>query len=76
MQRPLVLMLDDLHWADGPTLLMLKYLLVYPSAAAGRRHVSLHRGVAGQPLWELLSELRRQPGIDRVELTGLELADA
>ena len=31
VQRPLALMLDDLHWADGPTLLMLKYLLVIRS---------------------------------------------
>ena len=74
VQRPLVLMLDDLHWADGPTLLMLKYLLVYPQMPA--LVVGTYRStevLRGSPLWELLSELQRQPGVDRVELTGLEL---
>jgi class 3 adenylate cyclase/tetratricopeptide (TPR) repeat protein len=76
VQRPLVLMLDDLHWADGPTLLMLKYLLVYPQMPA--LVVGTYRStevLRGSPLWELLSELQRQPGVDRVELTGLEPAD-
>jgi class 3 adenylate cyclase/tetratricopeptide (TPR) repeat protein len=76
VQRPLVLMLDDLHWADGPTLLMLKYLLVYPQMPA--LVVGTYRStevLRGSPLWELLSELQRQPGVDRVELDGLDPAD-
>ncbi len=76
VQRPLALMLDDLHWADGPTLLMLKYLLVYPQLPA--LVVGTYRStevLRGSPLWELLSELQRQPGVDRVELSGLALDD-
>ena len=76
VQRPLALMLDDLHWADGPTLLMLKYLLVYPQLPA--LVVGTYRStevLRGSPLWELLSELQRQPGVDRVELSGLALTD-
>jgi class 3 adenylate cyclase len=73
LQRPLTLMLDDLQWADRPTLLMLKYLLVYPQmpalVVATYRSTEVSRG---HPLSELLTELQRRPGIEHIELSGLQ----
>jgi class 3 adenylate cyclase/tetratricopeptide (TPR) repeat protein len=74
VQRPLALMLDDLQWADRPTLLMLKYLLVYPQMPA--LVVGTYRSTEvsrGHPLCELLTELQRQPGLEQIELWGLAL---
>src|SRR6185312_4482089 len=72
--RPLTLMLDDLQWADRPTLLMLKYLLINPEpmpalVIATYRSTEISRA---QPLAELLVELRREAGIEQIELEGLE----
>lgn len=77
LQRPLVLVLDDLQWADKPTLLMLKYVLVTPDAAPALvlgtyRSTELSRRV---PLAELLAELRRESGIEHIELSGLGASD-
>ncbi|HYZ80266.1 MAG TPA: AAA family ATPase [Solirubrobacteraceae bacterium] len=74
LQRPLALMLDDLQWADRPTLLMLKYLLLNPEPI-GALVVGTYRSTEvarAQPLAELLLELRREPGVEQIELTGLE----
>ena len=74
---PLVLVLDDLHWADRPTLLMLQFLAgrlvgsrllvigTYRDVELDRRH----------PLAEALAILRRDPGFERVLLRGLSAED-
>jgi class 3 adenylate cyclase len=74
---PLVLVLDDLHWADRPTLLMLQHLArrlagsrllvigTYRDMELDRRH----------PLSEILTALRRDPGFERVLLRGLTAED-
>ena len=76
LQRPLALMLDDLQWADRPTLLMLKYLLVYPQmpvlVVGTYRSTEVSRG---HPLSDLLTELQRQPGLEHIELSGLRPDD-
>jgi tetratricopeptide (TPR) repeat protein len=72
LQRPLVLVLDDLQWADRPTLLLLKYLLVYPQLPA--LVVGTYRSSEApreHPLSELVTELRRRPGFEHIELSGL-----
>lgn len=70
---PIVLVLDDLHWADKPSLLMLQHLArearqtrllivgTYRDVDLDRRH----------PLSEMLAELRRERLYDRVRLSGL-----
>jgi class 3 adenylate cyclase/tetratricopeptide (TPR) repeat protein len=74
LQRPLALVLDDLQWADRPTLLMLKYLLINPDPPPALV-VGTYRSTEvarAQPLAELLLELRREAGVEQIELTGLE----
>jgi class 3 adenylate cyclase len=74
---PLVLLLDDLHWADKPTLLLLRHLA--RDLASQRvlvlgtyRDVDLDRA---HPLAEVLATLRREPVFQRVLLRGLPEAD-
>ena len=75
--RPLVLALDDLHWADRPTLLLVRRL-----AARPQRVPLLLLGSArdverrpGHPLTEALAEIRRDRPVVRVPLHGLDEAD-
>jgi DNA-binding SARP family transcriptional activator len=75
--RPLLLALDDLHWADRPTLRLLAYL------AKGRQPASsLLLGAYRQteitqraPLFELLADLRRDVAVEEITLDGLGSGD-
>ncbi len=72
--RPLLLVLDDIHWADPATLGLLKWILsserggpmllvgTYRDTDVDRRH----------PLSEMLSDLRRDPRVERLVVRGLE----
>jgi tetratricopeptide (TPR) repeat protein len=76
-RRPLVVVLDDLHWADRPTLLLLSFVLrsgrpapllvvgTYRDTEVGRR----------TPLAAALADLRRDGGAQRVGLRGLAQAE-
>jgi tetratricopeptide (TPR) repeat protein/predicted Ser/Thr protein kinase len=73
-RRPLLLVLEDLHWADRPTLLLLRHLLRSSHEAplciiATYRENELSRT---HPLTEMLAELRRDEGVTRIGLSGLE----
>jgi class 3 adenylate cyclase len=71
---PTLLVLDDLHWAAEPTLLMLRHVLsserdmnvlvigTYRDTEIDRTH----------PLGALLAHLRRTDGVDRIALRGLD----
>jgi predicted ATPase/DNA-binding CsgD family transcriptional regulator len=75
--QPLLLVLDDLHWADTPSLLLLQFvsrelqgerLLIvgtYRDVEVGRRH----------PLTTTLAELSRGHRLQRIPLHGLTTAD-
>ena len=70
---PIIIVLDDLHWADAASLDLLRHLVV---TAAGLRVavVATHRDVdvsRANPLTALLAELRREPAVTRVSLGGL-----
>jgi len=76
-RQPLVLVVDDLHWADKPTLLMLRHLVrasqpmrlvmlgTYRDTDVSRTH----------PLHELLADLRKERDVTRMQLRGLGEAD-
>jgi tetratricopeptide (TPR) repeat protein len=70
---PLVLVLDDLHWADKPTLLLLQYA-AHNLDAAPVMFLGAYRDVEVDrvhPLAEALDALRRDPRFRRVHLRGL-----
>ena len=74
---PMVLVLDDLHWAGKPALLLLKHLLV-SEAAETLLVIGLFRDAdlsPQHPLFELLADLRREPGVERLALSGLRDAE-
>lgn len=71
---PLVLVLDDLHWADKPSLLLLRHLLrsvtpVRVLILATYRDTDLDRS---HPLADVLGDLRRESGVSRLDLRGLD----
>jgi class 3 adenylate cyclase/tetratricopeptide (TPR) repeat protein len=71
---PVLLILDDLQWAAKPTLLLLRHVLRFPEPArvfvvATYRDTDVGRG---HPLADLLADLRRAGGSERLPLTGLD----
>jgi tetratricopeptide (TPR) repeat protein len=73
-QRPVVLFLDDIQWADTPTLLLLRHL-VASDLRLRLTIIATFRTTEfddEHPLVKLLADLRREPDVTRVDLTGLE----
>jgi len=73
--RPILLLFDDLHWADKPTLLLLRHVMRSASMAsfaivATYRESELDRT---HPLAEMLITLRRERAITRLVLHGLKI---
>ena len=76
-EQPLLVVLEDLHWADRSSRDLLRYLLARlvdePIAVvASYRADDLHRR---HPLRPLLAELVRLPGVERLQLAALPDAD-
>jgi predicted ATPase len=76
-RQPLVLVLDDLHWADEASLRLLGFLARDLGDArlfilATYRDVELRRG---HPLGDLLGSLAREPSCERVPLRGFAAED-
>ena len=72
--RPLVLILDDLHWADEPSLLLLRFL-AGRLAGSGLLVIGTYRDVElgrHHPLAKTLAELSGVEGVRRISLGGLE----
>lgn len=72
--RPILLVLDDLHWADKPTVQLLRHVA---SASPGTRLmvVANYRPTdisASHPLAECFGTLHRLDGVEFVDLTGLD----
>jgi class 3 adenylate cyclase/tetratricopeptide (TPR) repeat protein len=75
-EAPFLLVLDDLQWAAKPTLLLLRHVVRSPEAnrllvLGTYRDTELRHD---HPLVELLADLRRQPGVERLSLSGLDQA--
>lgn len=74
---PILLVLDDLHWADRPTLHLLKHLIT-SQRAASLLVVGTYRDAeapVGEPLAELLAELTRTSSPERIGIAGLDADD-
>jgi tetratricopeptide (TPR) repeat protein len=76
-RQPLVLVLDDLHWADEASMLLLQFLARELGASqilvvGTFRDVDLGRQ---HPLARALGELTRHEGAQRISLEGLSIAD-
>lgn len=74
---PVVLVLDDLHWAAKPTLLLLRHLLRFGEQARLQiigtyRSTDLDRS---HPLAAMLADLHRDGTADRLSLSGLDEDD-
>jgi class 3 adenylate cyclase/energy-coupling factor transporter ATP-binding protein EcfA2 len=71
--EPLVLILEDLHWADRPTLHLLRHVVSVP---LGRVLViGTYRDVElspTHPLTEALGALVREPGLERLTVVGFD----
>ncbi|MCH8297591.1 MAG: AAA family ATPase, partial [Chloroflexi bacterium] len=75
--RSLMLVLDDLHWADQPSLLLLEYLARNLESSpilmlCPYRDIEISRQ---HPLNDTFTRLSRSPSFHRQTLTGLELED-
>jgi DNA-binding SARP family transcriptional activator/tetratricopeptide (TPR) repeat protein len=73
---PALLVLDDLHWADRPTLRLLGHLLARgsgPPAMVLGTYRDTELG-EGHPLHAALTDLRRHVTVDRLQLVGLSVA--
>ncbi len=75
--QPLLLVIEDLHWADPPTLTLLRRLLSSPRRSALVVLCTSRVDGLGEdhPVRELLADLHREPNVLRLGLTGLDSAD-
>jgi predicted ATPase len=72
-QHPLILVLDDLHWADAPSLLLLRHV-VRATEGASLLIVGTYRQTEvdeAHPLGQTIAELRRARSLATVALGGL-----
>ena len=73
-QAPVVVVLDDLHWADTPSLTLLRHVVTNMTSGA-LLIVGTYRDSdleAGHPLIDTVAALRREPGIERLSVRGLD----
>jgi hypothetical protein len=74
--RPLLVVVDDLHWADVPSLSLLAFL-AGELTDAHLVVVGTYRDVEalpGRPLADTLGALAREPAVERIALGGLHRA--
>jgi class 3 adenylate cyclase/DNA-binding SARP family transcriptional activator/DNA-binding CsgD family transcriptional regulator len=72
-RRPLLLALEDIHWADAPTLMLLRHLARAPTDARILA-IATFRDTEAEVipvLVETLAEMRRSEGVARIDLKGL-----
>ena len=73
-EKALVLVLDDLQWADKPSLQLLRHVVANTTSlhlliVGTYRHSELS---SHHPLTEALAALRRESGVSRIALSGLD----
>jgi DNA-binding SARP family transcriptional activator/DNA-binding CsgD family transcriptional regulator len=72
-RRPILLALEDIHWADAPTLMLLRDVSRAPTDARVLVIATFRDTEAelSADLVETLAELRRSDGVVRIDLAGL-----
>jgi tetratricopeptide (TPR) repeat protein len=73
-QEPLLLILDDLHWADSPTLSLFRHI-VSAGSSTSAMVLGTYRDSDisnDHPLTALLAALHREQGVERMKLSGLD----
>ncbi len=75
--RRVLLVLEDLQWADAPTTVLLRYVLTSPRGAPVAIVATLRSTELGDehPLSDLLADLHREPRVTRMMLAGLDLEE-
>jgi class 3 adenylate cyclase/tetratricopeptide (TPR) repeat protein len=74
-EAPVLVVLDDLHWAGQQTLTLLRHVFTNISAGSPVMIVGTYRDSdldAGNPLIDTVAALRRQPGVELVPVQGLD----
>jgi class 3 adenylate cyclase len=73
VEEPLLLVVDDLQWAAKPTLLLLRHVVRSPTKRVlilgTYRDTELTHD---HPLVELVADLRRESGVERLPMSGLD----
>jgi class 3 adenylate cyclase/tetratricopeptide (TPR) repeat protein len=72
-ETPLLLVLDDLQWAAKPTLLLLRHVARSSELSRILVACTYRDSEIGHDLGELLADLRREVGIERISLVGLDV---
>jgi class 3 adenylate cyclase len=74
---PVCLVLDDLHWADGQSVALLKHVVSATESCALQVIVAFRDSDLGKghPLGAVLADLRRVEGVERIALQGLGTAE-
>ena len=74
---PVVLILDDLHWSDRPTLLLLRHVARHRDRSALLVIGTYREEEVGpsRPMAQFRAELRRYPGLHEIVLDGLSAND-
>jgi class 3 adenylate cyclase len=74
---PVCLVLDDLHWADGQSVALLKHVVSSAESGALQVIVAFRDSDLGKdhPLSAVLADLRRVEGVERIALQGLGAAE-
>ncbi len=76
-EGPVVLVLDDLHWATRPTLQLLRHV-IRAKIGAPVLVLGTYRDTdidEDHPFAEALADMRRSDAVERVQLGGLDLAN-
>jgi class 3 adenylate cyclase len=74
---PVCLVLDDLHWADGQSVALLKHVVFAAESCSLQVIVAFRDSDLGKdhPLGAVLADLRRVEGVERIALHGLGAAE-
>ena len=76
-QEPLLVVLDDLQWAAKPTLFLMRHVLRSPEGMSLLVLATYRDSDIGKdhPLAGFLADLRKEQGVERIGLTGLDASE-